>query len=138
MDKSIFIDKNTQPGDEALAAGIGGAHALWQDIILYVRGKMPGVVAEWNFGGEKFGWSFRVKDRERVIIYLLPRDKYFKVAMVFGEKATAQVLDSKVSQYIKDELAEARPYAEGRGIRLAMDRKMLKDVQLLIDIKMAN
>jgi len=93
----------------------------------------------WNYSGDKYGWSFRIKDKKRAIIYLLPRDKFFKIALIFGQKATDAIMDSQVNSSIKSELASAKVYAEGRGIRIdIMDETILNDLKILIDIKISH
>ncbi len=58
--------------------------------------------------------------------------------MICGQKATVEVLKSKVSQTIKSELEAARVYAEGRGIRIDInDENLINDIKKLIDIKLA-
>lgn len=139
MDKSIFTDKSNVPGSDDLATALGSACNLWQLICNYVHQKYPNAVDEWNFAGQKYGWSFRIKDKKRAIIYLLPRDRFFKVAFVFGQKATDAIMQSKISATIKTELQAARVYAEGRGIRIEIrDEAMIADIKELIDIKLAN
>ncbi len=70
-------------------------------------------------------------------MYLLPRDGFFKVAMVFGQKAFEAVMNSSVSDDIKQELAAAKAYAEGRGIRIDVrSDEPIHDIHLLIDIKL--
>lgn len=137
MDKSIFTEKNSQPDDHQLKSQLGTTYSLWKSLVEYSFDKYPKAMAEWNFPGEKYGWSFRVKDQKRAIIYLLPRERYFKVAFVFGQKATDAVLQSNVSPLIKSELKVAKVYAEGRGIRVEIrDEAAIKDVKELIDIKL--
>lgn len=136
MDTSIFNDKNIKPDDAVLKKAIGKSFKNWKLIHKYVHMKYPGASDEWNYPGAKYGWSFRIKDKKRVIVYLLPREKYFKAALVFGQKATDEVLKSKVNKDIKEELSKAKPYAEGRGIRKDVDDKNIKDILTLIDIKL--
>ena len=138
MDISIFTDKGTVPTHGALADSLGSTYLLWQSITAYVHAKVPGALEEWNYGGVKYGWSFRIKDRKRVIVYLLPRNGFFKVAMVFGQKAADLVMSAGIDEGIKTELANAKPYAEGRGIRIDIkSKKNVRDITRLIDIKMA-
>jgi hypothetical protein len=94
-------------------------------------------VEEWKYSGKKFGWSFRINDKKRVIVYLLPREAYFKVAFVFGQKATDAIVNSTISDTIKHELLSAKAYAEGRGIRIDVrGAEVLEDIRNLIEIKL--
>jgi hypothetical protein len=136
MDKSIFIDKSAIPSAKDLINALCNPFPFWEEIRAYVILKYPDAIEEWNYPGEKYGWSFRIKDKKRAIIYLLPRDGFFKVAMVFGQKATDAIMTSDVTAEIKSELKDARVYAEGRGIRIAVkDENILDDIKTLIDIK---
>ena len=102
------------PSDEALIGKLGSPYKLWAQIDGYVLDRYPAGLAEWNFPSKKYGWSFRIKDKRRAIIYFLPRDNYFKVAFVFGQKATDVVLNSDIAEEIKKDLAQATKYAEAR------------------------
>jgi hypothetical protein len=137
--KSIFTDKNIKPVTESLKAALGETFEIWKDFVEFTYQNYPEAIEEWNFSSEKFGWGFRIKDKKRVLIYLLPRDKFFKVAFVFGQKATDQILESTISEDIKKELMAAKVYAEGRGIRIDIkDNSNIKDIYQLIKIKIAN
>lgn len=138
MDHSIFMDKASIPTDEDLKQALGNKYELWMEIRETVLQKYPGGKEEWNFPGKKYGWSFRIKDKKRAIIYLLPRTEEFMAAFVFGGKAFEAIKQSKVSPQIVSDLEAAKVYAEGRGIRIPVPNKaVLKDIFELIDIKLA-
>ncbi len=139
MDKSIFPDKDIKPTNNSLEEYLRESYNLWNTLRDYVFEMYPAAKEEWNYPGKKYGWSFRIKDKKRAIIYFIPSDGYFKVAFVFGQKATDQVLISSVSDDIKSELENARVYAEGRGIRIdLLDNSKLPDIKKLVEIKLAN
>lgn len=134
--KSVFTDSTLSPTTSKLKEALGSTYPLWEEISDYTLKVTKGLVGEWKFSGPKFGWSFRISDKRRVIIYLLPRDQYFKVAFVFGQKATERILEGKFDEEIKAELQAAKVYAEGRGIRIAVrDNSITSDIQELINIK---
>ncbi|MEO8620910.1 MAG: DUF3788 domain-containing protein [bacterium] len=139
MDTSVFTEKARQPSDTDLRLALGATYAAWTHIHDDVVKKYPSAERVWAFTSAKYGWSFRMKDRKRAILYLLPRQSYFKVAFVFGQKAFDAVLGSAaISADIKQELASAKVYAEGRGIRIDIrDETRLEDIARLIDIKLA-
>jgi hypothetical protein len=139
MDQSIFLDKTKTPTDKDLELALGHTYAVWHLFRDYLFAKLPEATDEWNSPGKKYGWSYRIKFKKRTIIYLLPRDGYFKVAFVFGQKAVDKIVDSHVKAEIIKELQDARLYAEGRGIRVAIkDSTLINDIKELIDIKLAN
>ena len=135
--QSIFLDKNKMPDSNDLKVALGKTYQWWQAIYEYVLLKYPKGTEKWNCS--KYGWSFRINDKKRAILYLLPRDKFFKVAFVFGQKATDIILQSNISNIIKKELESAKVYAEGRGIRMVIKNdSLMDDIKKLVDIKLAN
>jgi Protein of unknown function (DUF3788) len=132
------MDREHTPDEKAIAIALGEAYSLWVNIRKYVSSKYPKAKEEWSYAGKKYGWSFKIKDARRTIIYLLPRDKYFKVALVFSQKATDAVLTSNVSESIKSELKSAKVFAEGRGIRIRATTNIVNDITSLIDVKLNN
>lgn len=138
MDASVFMDKDQVPSDNDLKQVLGEKYELWLEIRNRVLHVYPKGSESWNFPGKKYGWSYRIRDKKRAIIYFLPRQGAFMVAFVFGGKATEAILESEVSEAIKRELKKAKVYAEGRGIRLPVtDRERLDDIFRLVDFKMA-
>jgi hypothetical protein len=135
--RSIFTDKNREPNESDLLPGIGNESLMrWNELANYAALACKGTCPEWSFGGDKYGWSFRIKDKKRAIIYLLPRDGFFKAAFVFGDRACEAIFKSSVSELFKKELQEARKYAEGRGIRIPiMNDEYMNDIKELIRIK---
>jgi hypothetical protein len=139
MDISIFSDKEKMPTDDDLKLVLNSNYDLWIEIRDFVFEKYPKATEEWNYPGKNYGWSFRIKDKKRAIIYLLPRENYFKAAFVFGQIAFEQVIQSNVSIDIINDLEKARIYAEGRGIRIDVkDESILTDIKNLIEIKINN
>jgi hypothetical protein len=128
--KSVFTDKDKIPTDIDLKSALGETYQIWQQIVEFTKQEYPNVKTEWSYSSAKFGWSFRLKDSKRVIVYLLPRIEFFKVAFVFGQKATDTINSSTILPVIKVLLNQAKSYAEGRGVRFEV-----KDNDLLIDIK---
>lgn len=133
---SIFIGKENKPTSIHLAAVLGRSYNLWQEMEAFVKAVYPAAITEWNFFNIKYGWNFRIKDKRRVIIYMQPQNKYFMASFVFGQKATEAIMKSGVSDPIKLELTNARVYAEGRGIRIAIkNKKIMNDLKELVKIK---
>ncbi len=137
METSIFSNKDEKPDDFQLSGALGGIFTQWMEIRDYVLEVYPAAIEEWSFPGPKYGWSFRIKDKKRAIVYLLPRDGFFLTAFVFGEKATAEARKSEISQDIMQIIEMAKVYAEGRGFRIEVrNGNSANDIKKLIDIKL--
>lgn len=135
----LFPDKSVVPDVTNLKAAISDTYPLWLKIVDYVHDQYPKAVDDWHYPGVKYGWSFRIKDKKRAIVYLIPKDNYFKAALVFGGKAMDAIRNSNVSKVIIDELENAKVYAEGRGIRIDVkDESVMDDILRLIEIKLTN
>ncbi len=138
-DLNIFIEKGLIPTDQDLIENLGTTYALWHQIQEFVLDQHPKGLKEWNYPGKKYGYSYRIKDKKRAILYFLPRKNYFEVAFVYGQKATDIIMESDISLEIKNQLIKARKYAEGRGIRIEVKNDLnITDIKKLVEIKLAN
>jgi hypothetical protein len=132
----MLLDKTSSPTPETLAGALGPAYRLWQEITSYVATQSPQATSEWKWSGAQFGWSFRLKDKKRNLIYMLPGERSFRVSFALGERAVAAVEASALPDAIKDELRTARRYAEGRPLRLQVaGPPEAAFVKTLVDIK---
>ena len=139
MTDIIFNDKLKSPVNAELKRILGKTFPIWNALIEYTKNAKKDAEAVWNFSGPKYGWSLRIKEKKRIIIYLLPREGYFKTSFVFGEKATNVALNSEISDKIKNQISTSKVFAEGRGFRLDINNAgIIKDIKRLIDIKLAN
>lgn len=139
QDCSVFMDKRVVPTLDALKVEIDKSYVFWKEIEGFVLEKYPDAKMEWNYPGKKYGWSYRLKDKRRAILYFLPRKNYFKVAFVFGQKATDLILASSLSEIIKEELSQATKYAEGRGFGISIEGdNLISDIKRLVEIKLAH
>ena len=137
--ESIFMNKAVMPTDQELKEKLDTTFITWNKLKSYLNENLKAPGEEWNFPGKKYGWSFRMKSKKRNIIYFLPKEDFFQVAFVFGQKATDKVLESSVADFINTELQNARVYGEGRGIRIDVKNEdILEDIKILIHIKSEN
>ncbi len=136
-DISIFTKKEEIPTEKDLIEKLGSDYELWKEIVKITYNKYPNGFAEWNFPGKKYGWSYRIKDKRRAILYFLPRDGFFKIGLVFGDKAVHDIMQTDISEKIKTDLQAAKKYAEGRGVHIVINNKQgFSDIEKLIEIKL--
>lgn len=117
MALSVFPDKGFLPSPDELRNALEDSHSWWVRLIELLTQDHGPMQEEWNFAGAKYGWSFRLRARKRVVVYLIPQSGHFLVGMVLGERAVACLRAMQLPPELVA-LVEAAPvYAEGRGLR---------------------
>ncbi len=139
MEMNVFMDRSLQPDGRRLAHALGENAALWETIENYITQKHGDFTKEWKFYNAKSGWILKALLKKRNLFFLTPLQGFFRVAFVFGEKAVSAVEKSDLPEALKNELRNARKYAEGRGLRIEVKYgKEVEHVKKLIDIKVSN
>ncbi len=95
------MDKGKKPGEAELKTALSKTFPYWKTLEEFTLKSEPAAKSDWHFSDAKFGWSYRISDKKRVVIYLLPRDGFIKAAFVFGSKVYEKVMTSGVSEGIK-------------------------------------
>jgi len=135
---NAFIGKTKVPTETEVAAALGATAALWKQLLEWMAEQGAGV-REWSSSGIKHGWSLRLKEKKRNIVYLSPCKGCFRAAFALGEKAVAAARKSDLPKSTLKILDEVPRYAEGTGVRLMVRaEKDLAAIKKLALIKMAN
>lgn len=138
MALSAFDDKTHRPEPSDLQATLGKSSRAWATLVAEVTKVHAPVDEVWNFAGAKFGWSLRLKRKDRILLYLIPQAGQFLVGVVLGEKAVKAARASDLPAEVLALIEAARPYAEGRGIRFPAKGKSDVDAALrLVALKVA-
>ena len=139
MALSAFDDKATPPGERALADMLGRTHALWASLQVDLQRAYGPLIEEWNFSGAAYGWSFRLKQKKRALVYMTPCRAHFLASFVLGDKACRSAQAAGLPAAVLALIEAAPRYAEGRGVRVPVrTRKDLASVRSLAAIKAAN
>lgn len=139
MIANAFIGKAAQPTARELASKLGATKDLWNALVKDITKECGITSKEWNSYSPKAGWSLRLKQKKRNIVYLAPCDGCFRVAFILGDKGmkVARTLGfpAKIARLIE----EAPRYPEGSAIRFEV--KAAEDVDVvkqLVKIKIEN
>ncbi|MBN2613537.1 MAG: DUF3788 domain-containing protein [Bacteroidales bacterium] len=132
MSSGIFAEKLIKPDERMLATVLGKAKTWFDSICLFIKNEYGGVTPEWKFYNQKSGWIFKLLNKKRNVVFITPCEKFFRVVFIFGDKAVDAVLKSELSQSIKNELATATKYAEGR--RISIEVKSEADLAVVISL----
>jgi hypothetical protein len=100
---------------------LGAAGDLWAGLVGAVGEMFAPLDMQWRPSKAEFGRICLLRHRKRTLLYLTPDRGRVWVAIVLGERAFGLAMASPIPDAVKRMLAEARPYAEGRGIRYPVD-----------------
>jgi hypothetical protein len=134
MALSVFDDKSKPPNEPALADALGRGFALWNELKEKLESKFDSLTFEWGFSSKTTGWGMRVKQKERVILYMTPCRGYFLASFALGEKAVKAAHDGRLPAAVLTTIDSARRYAEGRGVRFEV--KNSRDVSNMTKVSL--
>jgi len=136
--QNAFIGRTTQPSAKDLAAALGDSLDAWNELTRWLTSKSISA-REWHSISPKYGWALRPKLKSRTILYMSPCAGCFRVSLVLGDRAVAAARASDLPKAVLKEIAEARRYAEGTGIRLLVKTtEDLAPARALVEIKLQN
>jgi len=104
------------PLEDGIAERLGRARAAWRALLA----SLPGLEREWKTYSRSAGPTLRLKDGGRAVLYLQPEDGRFQAVVVLGERAAATALAARLPAPLRTAIESARPYVEGRPVRLAV------------------
>jgi hypothetical protein len=137
MALSAFDKRTEKPTPAALDAMLGRSGGRWRDLIDHVGDAHGPIQKEWTYAGVNYGWSLRLKNGERAIVYLTPQKGRFLASFALGEKACHAAHGSGLSRGVIQIIDAAPKYVEGRGVRVPVkNRKVLEDVMKIATLKM--
>lgn len=136
MAQNVFQDKIPKPTSARLAKALGARSKYFDELKRHIPGQFT---EEWKYYGKTLGWGLKVLLENRNLFFLGARKGYFSLGFILGDKAVAAAQKSTLSPDLKQQLLEAKKYAEGRGVRFDVkSRHALEQAKILIDIKLGS
>jgi hypothetical protein len=139
MALSAFDDKSKKPRPTDLKKILSRTHTHWDGLVTHIAAEYAPLDQTWSFAGAKWGWSLRLKQKKRTVLYMTPCKGHFLVGSVLGEKAAKAAHDATLPSPVLGIIDGAKKYAEGRGVRIEIrTKKDLEHTKKLAAIKMAH
>lgn len=135
---NAFVGKKTCPSGIEVTTALGTSAPVWNELLAWLGGH--GIdCKEWKSVSPKYGWSLRPAVKKRIILHLSPCEGSFRVAFILGDRAVRVAKATELPASLLKQLAEARRYAEGTGLRLTVrEPRDLAPIEKLVAIKLAN
>jgi len=138
--QNAFLGKAEKPSDSELTAVLGETASLWREFINWMANEKGATGQEWKgIYVNKYGWSLRLKQKSRNIVYLGPGKGCFMVSFVLSDKAVKSAKTAHLPKAVAEALATAPRYPEGTGLRLLVHRAGdMAAIRKLAAIKISN
>lgn len=127
---AAFPDPMHLPGEPELAAALGPAFPPVRQVFDTLRAGHPTVSAAWQYS-PRCGWYEVQILGKRRLLYLVPRRRDFRLAMILGRKVVARLQAGRHGARVTRLLKTARHYPE--GIAFEFDRSSL-DPGFVVDL----
>jgi hypothetical protein len=138
MALSVFEDGGHRPVPADIKRALGKTAGLWNQLISRIGDHHSPIVELWHFGGSEYGWSLRLKRRDRIVLYMIPQRGHFLVGLVLGDKALHALKKQDLPPDILAAVVNAPRYGEGTGVRLPVaTTNDLRAVEKMAAAKMA-
>jgi hypothetical protein len=133
MAKKVTTAKDGKPPTASdVATLLGKSHAQYELLT-----RRTGAVCEWRRYGKAAPWVVKVSESDRTLYYITPKSEHFEVTVVLGERAVAAALGGRVGKKLHAAIREARPYVEGRPVRVLVRHKAdVQAVEELVAVKL--
>lgn len=139
MALSALDDKSNKPNASSLKKVLGRSMSHWDGLVDHIASEYEPCDETWIFSGANWGWSLRLKQKKRTVLYMTPGKGMFIVGFALGEKAVKAAHEARLPSQLLAIIDGATKYAEGRAVRLDVKtKKDLKGAMKIAAIKMAN
>ena len=136
MATSIFDNKEIVPNDEDLENVLKSSLGVYNKLIFYLENEYGSLTNEWKFYSKKAGWTLRISNEKRNLVFLSPNDDYFLITVNMGVKVSKIALDSDISDNTKDIIKQAKVYREGISILMEVrNEEDLEDIKTILNIR---
>lgn len=138
MALSSLDDKAAEPVAAELARVLGSCEEVWRELISRMEAAYGPLTEDWSFSGAKYGWSLRLKQKKRVVLYLIPQLNAFLVGIVLGDRALTLLRRDDLGPEVLSLIDEAPRYGEGTGFRIPVaSAGDIVDIEVIIEAKLS-
>ncbi len=116
MEAYVFTDAPTAAN---LRKILGSAYRFF----LVIDRAAKGFLKEWKDYGRNYGWTYKVWDKRKALLWITPRPGSFIVGMTLREEERDALLGKRISPCMMEQIRGAREYSEGYAIRVEIRTK---------------
>lgn len=127
----LFSDKEFSPDEARLSKALGNLFPAYKEVIDLTKT----FDHESKYYSKTIGWQLKIVRKGKVLCYLTPLSRSFKISFAVREHEKEVLLDSNLPSKIKKELRSAKKYPEGYPLRLLVSRTSeMRVVRLILKV----
>ena len=138
MEQPILTNKNEFPTEEIIFSHIGKSKVLWKSVFEFIHTAYPDLAEEWRYYNDGKSWLLKVVKKTKTVCWVAVLKNSFRMTFYFTDKAEQSILNSSISDELKEQFKNGKHYNKIRGLTIAFKYK--KDVEyakVLIALKLS-
>ena len=127
MEKPILDNPEQFPTDDIIFSVIGSSKNLWKSIFDYIQNEHPDFIKEWRFYKDGKSWLMKVIRKKKTICWVSVIPDAFRMTFYFADKAEPMIMESAISDELKENFKGGKHYGKIRGLTIVFDNE--KDIE---------
>jgi len=137
MEPLVLTNKDEFPSDDIIFSHIGRAKSNWVSIFDHIHSNHPEFSEEWRYYNDGKSWLLKVVRKSKTICWVGVIKGKFRMTFYFTDRAEQAIMDSKISDELKEQFKTGKYYNKIRGLTVTFGAKInVEYVKTLIDIKL--
>ncbi len=137
MEQPILTDKDQYPTEAIIFKHIGASKKFWDLLFGYVHASHPDFSEEWRYYKDGKSWLMKVTRKSATIFWLSVIENAFRITFYFGDKAEQMIMESTISDRLKEQFRDGKRFGKIRGITINFkDPEDVESAKSLIAIKL--
>lgn len=137
MEPMVLIDKDQFPTEELIFSHIRKSKKIWISIFESIHNNHPEFEENWRYYNDGKSWLLKVVRKTKTIFWLSVFKNGFSISFYFGDKAEEMILNSSISDELKEQFKNGKRFGKIRAITIVMNKKEdVEFVKELISIKL--
>jgi len=138
MEPPILTNQNEYPTEEIIFSHIGKSKALWNLVFEFLHTKHADLKEEWRYYNDGKSWLLKVTKKTKTIFWLSVLKDSFRITFYFTDKAEQAILNSPISEALKEQFKNGKRYNKIRGLTITFKyKKDVEDAKSLLAFKLS-
>lgn len=118
MDKPVLNNPEQFPEDEVIFLHIGESREIWQGFFTFMNAEYPEILNEWRYYKDTKSWLLKSQRKTKTMFWLSIQQNSFLTTFYFTEKAEQMILESGISDELKNQFVNGKRFNKIRGLTI--------------------